>query len=41
MSLVRGSLISFTLIGWFSAISLAGQTPQPPLAPVIEHREMR
>jgi oligopeptidase B len=23
------------------AISLAGQTPQPPLAPVIEHREMR
>jgi oligopeptidase B len=41
MSLVRGSLISFTLIGCFSAISLAGQTPQPPLAPVIEHREMR
>jgi oligopeptidase B len=41
MSLVRGSLISFTLMGWFSAISLAGQTPQPPLAPVIEHREMR
>ena len=37
----RRSLISFTLIGWFSAISLAGQTPQPPLAPVIEHREMR
>jgi oligopeptidase B len=41
MSLVRCSLISFTLIGWFSAISLAGQTPQPPRAPVIEHREMR
>ncbi len=41
MSLVRCSLISFTLIGWFSVISLAGQTPQPPLAPVIEHREMR
>jgi oligopeptidase B len=41
MSLVRGSLISFTLIGWFSVISLAGQMPQPPLAPVIEHREMR
>jgi oligopeptidase B len=41
MSLVRGSLISFMLSGWFFAISLAGQTPQPPLAPVIEHREMR
>jgi oligopeptidase B len=41
MSLVRGSLISYTLIGLFSAISPAGQTPQPPLAPVIEHREMR
>jgi oligopeptidase B len=41
MSLVRRSLISFTLIGWVSAISLAAQMPQPPLAPVIEHREMR
>jgi oligopeptidase B len=41
MSLVRGSLISYMLIGLFSAISPAGQTPQPPLAPVIEHREMR
>jgi oligopeptidase B len=41
MSLVRGSLISFMLSGWFFAISPAGQTPQPPLAPVIEHREMR
>jgi oligopeptidase B len=41
MSLVCGSLISYMLIGLFSAISPAGQTPQPPLAPVIEHREMR
>jgi oligopeptidase B len=41
MSVVRGSLISFALTALFSAFSLAGQTPQPPLAPVIEHREMR
>src|ERR1700734_2321392 len=41
MSVVRGSLISFALTALFSAFSLAGQTPQPPRAPVIEHREMR
>ncbi len=41
MRLIRGSLISSTLTGLFCAISLASQTPQPPVAPVIEHREMR
>ncbi len=41
MSLVGGSLRSLRLIGLFSAISLVGQTPQPPVAPVIEHRETR
>jgi oligopeptidase B len=41
MSLIRGSLKSLMLVGSFSAISLVGQTPQPPVAPVIEHRETR
>jgi oligopeptidase B len=41
MSVIRGSLRSFRLIGLFSAISLAGQTPQPPVAPVIGHHETR
>jgi oligopeptidase B len=41
MSLIRGSLRSLMLIGLFSAISLVGQTPQPPVAPVIVHRETR
>jgi oligopeptidase B len=41
MSLIRGSLTPLRLIGLFSAISLVGQTPQPPVAPVIGHRETR
>jgi oligopeptidase B len=41
MSLIRGSLRSLMLIGLFSAISLVGQTPQSPVAPVIGHRETR
>ncbi len=41
MSLIGGSLKLLRLIGLFSAISLLGQTPQPPVAPVIEHRETR
>jgi oligopeptidase B len=41
MSLVGGSLRSLRLIGLFSAISLVGQTQQPPVAPVVEHRETR
>ena len=41
MSLIHGSLKSLMLIGSFSAISLVAQTPQPPVAPVIEHRETR
>jgi oligopeptidase B len=40
MSLIRGSLRSL-MLGLFSAISLVGQTPQPPVAPVIGHRETR
>ncbi len=28
-------------MGLFSGIGLSGQTPQPPVAPVIEHRETR
>src|ERR1700720_3969247 len=41
MSLIRGLVRSLMPIGFFSAISLVGQTPQPPVAPVIEHREVR
>ena len=41
MSLIRGTLRSLMLIGFFAAIPLAGQTPQPPVAPVIEHHETR
>ena len=41
MSLIQGSLRSLMLIGSFSAISLLGQTPQPPIAPAIEHEETR
>ena len=41
MSLIRGLVRSLMPIGFFSAISLVGQTPQPPVAPVIEHRETR
>jgi oligopeptidase B len=41
MSLIRGPVRSLMLIVLFSAISLDGQTPQPPVAPVIAHRETR
>jgi oligopeptidase B len=42
MSLIRGTLRSLMLIGLFSGIPLAGQTsPQPPVAPVVPHRETR
>jgi oligopeptidase B len=41
MPLSRGLLRLLMPIGLFSAISLVGQTPQAPVAPVIEHREMR
>ncbi len=41
MSLIRSFLRSLMLIGSFSSISLVGQTPQPPVAPVIEHNETR
>jgi oligopeptidase B len=42
MSLMRGSLRSLVLLGAFSAMSSDAQTPpQPPVAPVIPHRETR
>ena len=41
MSPIRGPLTSLILIGVFSAASLVGQTPKPPVAPVVEHRETR
>lgn len=41
MSLIRGSLTSLMLMGLFSAVPLRGQTPQAPVAPIIEHKETR
>jgi oligopeptidase B len=41
MSLIRGPLTSLMLSGLFSALPLFGQTPQPPVAPIIEHKETR
>ena len=41
MSLIRDRLITLTLAGFFSAISLAGQTQDPPVARVIPHEETR
>src|SRR6202167_6271062 len=41
MSLFRGSLRSLRASGLCSAISVVGQTPQPPVAPAIGHRETR
>ena len=32
---------SLMLLGFFSGVGLFGQTPQPPVAPVIAHRETR
>ena len=41
MLLIRGPLKLLMLIGFLSGRSLVGQTPQPPVAPVIAHSEMR
>ena len=41
MSLIRGPFRSLMLTGLFSAIPLVGQAPQPPAAPIIEHKEVR
>jgi oligopeptidase B len=41
MSLIRDSLIKLTVAGFFSAISLVGQTLDPPVARVIPHEETR
>ena len=41
MSLIRDRLITLTLVGYFSAIPLASQTPDPPVARVIPHEETR
>src|SRR3984885_5587089 len=41
MSPIRGPLTSLMLTGLLSAVPLAGQTMQPPVAPIIDHRETR
>jgi oligopeptidase B len=41
MSLIRCSLTSLMLTGLFSAVPLIGQTPQPPVTPIIERKETR
>ena len=41
MSLIRGPLTSLMLTGLFSAVPLFGQAQQPPVAPIIEHKETR
>ena len=41
MSLIRSNLGLLMLIGFFLVIPLVGQTPQPPIARVIAHRETR
>ena len=41
MSVIRGGLMALTLAGSFAAISLTGQTPDPPVARVIPHEETR
>lgn len=41
MSLIRNSLTTLTLIGFFCAIPLVGQVPDPPAARVIPHEETR
>lgn len=41
MSLIRRSVASLMLTGFFSSIPLLGQTPQPPAAPIVAHRETR
>ena len=39
--MIRRFFRSLMLLGLFLGNGLFGQTPQPPIAPVIEHREMR
>ena len=41
MSLIRGNLNSLIIIGFLSAVPLAGQTLEPPVARVIPHNETR
>jgi oligopeptidase B len=41
MSLLRATLNSLILTMLLSTILVSGQTPQPPVAPVIAHRETR
>jgi oligopeptidase B len=41
MSLIRGPLTLLMLTGLLSAVPLSGQTMQPPVAPIIEHKETR
>jgi len=41
MLLIRGPLTSLMLTGLLSAVPLSGQTMQPPIAPIIEHKETR
>jgi oligopeptidase B len=41
MSPIRGPLTSLMLTGILSAVPLSGQTMQPPVAPIIEHKETR
>ncbi len=41
MGALRGPLSFVLLMGLSSGAAIAGQNPQPPVAPVIEHRETR
>lgn len=41
MSLIRDGLVALTALGFFAAIPLASQTPDPPVARVIAHEETR
>jgi len=41
MTLMSDILVTITLAGFFSAIPLADQTPEPPAAQVIPHEETR
>lgn len=41
MLLIRGSLGLLTMIGLLSTVAVVGQAPQPPVTPVVEHRETR
>jgi oligopeptidase B len=41
MTLIRGAVRTVTLIGFVSGTLLLCQSPEPPVAPTIAHREMR